>query len=93
MAKVVWMRDWWIPLYDRYGKTALLGRFFKLVKDNWPKDGKKYKGEMNVGQFTHFWSGAAKTDLKSLATSALGWEQEDEDALAQAKKDFPNITY
>jgi len=92
--QVYWLRDWWSPIYDKYGRTALLGRFFKLVAENWPKEsGNQYKGTMNVGQFVHFFSGAARTCLKEQAEFALGWEQEDEDSFQKAKEDFPNITY
>jgi len=48
---------------------------------------------MNVGQFVHFFSGAAEADLLDVAKNALGWEDEDDQSLAKAKRDFPGIRY
>jgi hypothetical protein len=49
---------------------------------------------MNMGEFVHFMSGAAGTNLSSMATAAFGagtgnWETQ----FQQARVNFPAITY
>jgi hypothetical protein len=48
---------------------------------------------MNWGEYIHFMSGAAGTDLKPLATTAFGWSDVREAQYQEAKKDFPAVTY
>jgi hypothetical protein len=48
---------------------------------------------MNMGEFVHFWSGAAGEDLVDLATDAFGWKAEWQSQLDQAKVDYPGIVY
>lgn len=50
-------------------------------------------GAMNWGEYVHFTSGAAGSDLKELAKAAFGWPPEWETQLEQAKQKFPQITY
>jgi hypothetical protein len=50
-------------------------------------------GAMNWGEYVHFTSGAAKKDLKALATTAFGWPSEWDAQLAAAKQKYPQITY
>jgi hypothetical protein len=94
-----WFRDWFYPIYNNHGGSAALNSFFHLLSKYFPKENRasfhrpEYTRRMNYGEFFHFWSGAAKTDLKALATNAFGWTTEFENEFKQAKIDFPNIKY
>ncbi|HSC89476.1 MAG TPA: hypothetical protein VLC09_19475 [Polyangiaceae bacterium] len=82
-----WFRDWFYPLWRDYGHVEVMANYFRLVAEHW--DG----GGMNVGEYVHFTSGAAGTDLKALATTAFGWSEAREAEYAQAKLDYPELTY
>lgn len=89
-----WFKNWFYPIYSKYGGTKVLTNFFQLLAENFPKDGNgTYTRSMNYGEFIHFWSGAAGTDLKTQATIAFTWPTTWETMYAQAKKDFPDIDY
>lgn len=88
-----WFKNWFYPIYSQYGGSATLNRFFELLSLYFPKNGNDYARQMNWGEFVHFWSGAAQTDLKPLATNAFGWTDDMEAQFNQARTDFPNITY
>jgi hypothetical protein len=47
---------------------------------------------MNMGEFVHFWSGAAGVNLKAQATTAFGWTSEYEAQFIAAQAAFP-FTY
>lgn len=100
-ANTYWFKDWFFPIYQKHGQRVVLQRFFELLAANFPKRdialGKEYTRGMNYGEFIHFWSGAAKADLKELALAAFG-EKDDKgkDWLPQleaAKIAFPAIKY
>ncbi|MGS2764306.1 hypothetical protein [Sinomicrobium sp. M5D2P9] len=90
-----WFKDWFYPIYSQYGEEIVLNGFFDLLAAHFPKtaDGKSYSRRMNWGEFIHFWSGAAGTDLKPLAQNAFGWSDEWENQLTEAKSTFHRITY
>ncbi len=90
-----WFRDWFYPIYEQYGETQVLNRYFTLLAQNFRKkpNGVDYDGAMNWGEFVHFWSGAAGVNLKSQATKAFGWSDEWEAQFQQAQADYPNVTY
>ncbi|MBT1706083.1 hypothetical protein [Chryseosolibacter indicus] len=96
-----WFRDWFYPIYKNHGGSKALNGFFELLAKHFPKvpdaenDNKNliYSRRMNYGEFVHFWSGAAGTNLKEQATLAFGWPAEWEAQFIQAQKDFPGITY
>ena len=90
-----WFKDWFYPLYSQYGESKTLSGFYNLLDAYFPKDatGKKFSRRMNMGEFIHFWSGAAKHDLQSLAEDAFGWNTEWQTQLDLAKKTFPDIKY
>lgn len=88
-----WFRDWFFPIYNQYGKTEVLASFFELLSIYFPKSGEDYARGLNFGEFVHFWSGAAKTDLSSLASDAFGWNDEWQAQLIQAREDFSSIVY
>lgn len=92
-AGTFWFRDWFYPVYDAYGESEVLNEFFHLLSLYFPKNGKSYARRMNMGEFVHFWSGAAGDDLVNLATDAFGWTAEWQSELDQAKIDYPNIVY
>jgi len=62
------------------------------MSEYFPKNGMRYSRDMNWGEFVHFWSGAAGTNLKTLATNAFGWPTAWENMFQQAQRDFP-FTY
>jgi hypothetical protein len=89
-----WFRDWFYPIYSNYGETQVLVNFFKLLSQHFPRDmNNRYTRSMNWGEFVHFFSGAAGTNLKALATTAFGWPIEWEAQFVKAQADFPGITY
>ncbi|WP_343523262.1 hypothetical protein [Pedobacter sp.] len=104
-AGTQWFKNWFLPIYENYGKTKVLNGFFTLLSLYFPKQaitvqGKNYQQytrKMNFGEFIHFWSGAAKADLAPLALAAFGSKDEKgadwAPMLAKAKTDFPNINY
>jgi hypothetical protein len=86
-----WFRDWYFPLWRDHGKTELLSKFFKLLAMYFPKNGKRYMGNLNFGQYVHFMCGAAAFDCHDQAVMAFGnaWEAD----YQRARTQFPMITY
>jgi hypothetical protein len=83
-----WSRHWFLPIYQNYGQKKVLVNFFKLIGEHFPENRK-----LNMGEFVHFFSGAANADLKSYAITTFTWPDTYENELIQAKKEFPMITY
>jgi hypothetical protein len=93
-ANTQWFKNWFYPIYNQYGGSVVLNKFFKLLAAHFPKDAnKQYTRDLNWGEFIHFWSGAAGVNLKPLATNAFGWPAEWEVLFNQAKIDFPGVVY
>jgi hypothetical protein len=93
-ANTQWFKNWFYPIYNQYGGSAVLNKFFKLVAAHFPKNGnKQFTRDMNWGEFIHFWSGAAGVNLKPLATTAFGWPADRETLFNNARAEFPGITY
>ena len=90
-----WFKDWFYPLYSQHGESEVLNGFFDLLALHFPKtaDGKAFSRRMNMGEFVHFWSGAAGAGLQPLAEDAFGWPSEWQDELTQAQIDFSDIDY
>ena len=86
-----WFRDWFYPIYHQYGEGDLLERYFTLMAEHYQKTNNdiQYIGNMNVGELVHFFSGAACTDLKQIATNAFGWNAEFESQYNAAKIKYP----
>ena len=82
-----WFRDWFHPLWRDHGGAQVMVKFFQLLSDHY--DG----GGMSWGEYVHFTSGAAGTDLQALATTAFGWPDEWQEQLEQARADYPEVTY
>lgn len=100
-AGTQWFRNWFYPIYRDHGGKEALNGFFVMLSLHFPQKtislGKEYTRDMNLGEFVHFWSGAAKTDLKQLALDAFGPKDEQgNDWVPQfetAQTQFPGITY
>jgi hypothetical protein len=91
-----WFRDWFYPLWRDHGHAAVMVKFFGLLAQHFPKRGTKpvsYARDLNMGEFVHFMSGAAGTDLKAQATTAFGWPATSEAQLTKARSDFAMIVY
>ncbi|MCC4228704.1 discoidin domain-containing protein [Zunongwangia profunda] len=91
----MWFRNWFYPIYSNYGEAALLNNFYDLLADYFPTNSAKnrFSRRMNMGEFIHFWSGAANHDLKEQATIAFGWSSIYEEQLTKAREDFPELDY
>jgi hypothetical protein len=88
-----WFRDWFYPLWRDHGHAQVMVSFFKLLSMHFPKSGTNYMRNLNMGEFVHFMSGAAGTNLKDLATTAFGWSPTTEMQFTQARTTFSAITY
>lgn len=92
-----WFIDWFYPIWNQHGKGALLGKYFKVLADNYPRTGNKFSRtkEMNLGEFVHFWSGAAGANLEAQARTAFKsyWNAEVEAMFKNAQEDFPGVKY
>jgi hypothetical protein len=93
VAKTHWFRDWFYPIWRDDGGAPVMARFFASLAANFPSDGQRYARDLNWGEFVHFMSGAAHRDLRPLATTAFGWPPAWDALYAQARVDFPQITY
>jgi len=91
-AGTYWFRDWFYPVYNQYGENRVLNEFFTLLSKHFPKNGQAYARGMNIGEFVHFYSGAAGVNLKAQATKAFGWTPEMESQFIAARLEFA-ITY
>jgi hypothetical protein len=92
-ANTFWFRDWFYPIWRDYGHGAVLARYFQLLATYFHQYNGAYARDLNWGEFVHFWSGAAGVNLKPLATAAFGWPADWEQQFAQARLDFPGVTY
>ncbi|UJH90672.1 hypothetical protein LZ575_18165 [Antarcticibacterium sp. 1MA-6-2] len=90
-----WFKDWFYPVYTQYGESKVLNNFYDLLAEHFPKNnqGTAFSRRMDMGEFVHFWSGAAGEDLQPLAKEAFGWPTEWENQLTKAKETFPQIQY
>jgi hypothetical protein len=82
-----WFRDWFHPLWRDHGGARFMARFFQLLHEHYRGGG------MNWGEYVHFSSGAAGTDLKALATEAFGWPAQREQEWLDAREEFPAVVY
>jgi hypothetical protein len=88
-----WFRDFFYPLWRDRGHAQVMVNFYKLIGAYFPTDGATYARGLNWGEFVHFMSGAAGTDLKPMATKAFGWPADWEAQYQRARVDFPQIRY
>lgn len=93
-AGTYWFKNWYYPIYSNYGEKQVLNRYFQLLAQHYPKNSSgQYTRNMNMGEYVHFMSGAAKADLKSRAVTAFGWPSEFESQYQAARREFPQVTY
>ncbi|CAM5567178.1 discoidin domain-containing protein [Streptomyces fumanus] len=92
-AGTAWFKNWFFPIWRDHGRGKVLNAFFTLQSAHFAQHNGVYVRDMNMGEFVHFWSGAAGVDLKARATTAFGWPSEYEAQLRQARLDYPDITY
>jgi hypothetical protein len=88
-----WFRDWFFPIWRDDGGARVMARFFAQLAASFPNDGVSYTRAMNWGELVHFMSAAAGRDLRPLATTAFGWPADWDALYAQARVDFPQLTY
>lgn len=91
-AGTQWFKNWFYPIYTRADSGAALNRYFTLLAQYFPQHNGGYTRDLNMGEFIHFWSGAAQVNLKGLADTAFGWTENFEMQFVQAQIDFP-FTY
>ncbi|PWV54292.1 putative secreted protein (Por secretion system target) [Chitinophaga sp. S165] len=87
-----WFKNWFYPIYDRADSSAALNRYFDLLAQYFPQHNGEYTRDLNLGEFVHFWSGAAQFSLEAQADTAFGWSKDLEMQFKQAQIDFP-FTY
>ncbi|SEW07393.1 Por secretion system C-terminal sorting domain-containing protein [Chitinophaga sp. YR573] len=87
-----WFKNWFYPIYTHADSSAALNRFFVLLSQYFPQHNGEYTRDLNMGEFIHFWSGAAQYNLKAQADTAFGWNSTYEQQFKQAQIDFP-FTY
>ncbi|WP_255992307.1 carbohydrate-binding protein [Chitinolyticbacter albus] len=92
-AGTYWFRDWFYPLWRDHGRAQVMAKYFQLLGQHFPNNGRDFTRDLNWGEYVHFMSGAAGMDLKAMATHAFGWPAERETQFQQAKRDFPNVRY
>jgi hypothetical protein len=93
VAGTHWFRDWFYPLWRDHGHAQVMVRYFQLLAQYFPKNGNSYARDLNWGEYIHFMSGAANTNLKSLATKAFSWPSDWEQQFNKARSDFPKVQY
>ncbi len=92
-ANTHWFRDWFYPMWRDYGHAQVMVNYFNLLGQYYPTNGQQFQRNLNWGEYIHFMSGAAKTDLRPLARKAFQWQAAWDAQYAQAKRDFPAIQY
>jgi hypothetical protein len=68
-------------------------RYFQLLSQYFPKTGSNYSRDLNWGEFVHFMSGAAQTNLKAQANTAFGPNFPTDAEFNAARTAFAQITY
>lgn len=92
-ADTHWFRDWFYPIWKNHGKSQVLANYFELLASHFPHEDGSYTRDLNWGEFIHFWSGAAETNLKPLAQDAFGWPEKWETQYQNARQEFDEISY
>jgi hypothetical protein len=91
--KSFWFRDFFRPLWKTYGKGAVMARYFKILGENFPRDGERLSGDLTLGGFIAYLSKAAGADLRPLATTAFGWGDQNEADFARAREEHPALVF
>jgi|GEM_PF-3618034 len=88
-----WYAEWLYPTYRDFGGDKLFQRFFALLGEHYFQRDGELQGDGNLGEYIHFWSGAAGTDCTPYAKAAFGWRDEWEFQLLEARNRYPGVTY
>ena len=88
-----WFRDWFYPLWRDHGHVEVMANYFRLLSQHYNKRGHNYDGDLNWGEYIHFMSGAAGTNLKAQATTAFGWPDDREAEFVAAQAKYPGVSY
>jgi len=100
--KYLFFRDWFHPIYAKYGGMKLFDRYFTLLSKHFPKHeitvagekkAKQYARRATFGEVLHFFSAAARADLRAQYTICFGWDDKMEIERKRARKDFPMLKY
>jgi hypothetical protein len=86
-----WFKNWFYPIYHQYGEGAVLARYFKELSDN-----AHFRSQgLNLGEFVHFFSGAAGANLSAQAKIAFGtaWDDTAKAQFKKAQEIYPNVRY
>jgi uncharacterized surface protein with fasciclin (FAS1) repeats len=84
---VRWFTEWFHPIYNQHGGVKLLYKYFQILRANYPRNGNRIErsADMNLGEFVHFYSGAAGVDLSTQAAIAFNpvlgadhWQDKDD---------------
>jgi len=95
-------RDWFYPIYARYGGVAVFNRYFTFLSKHFPKKDivgsrsvveREYARRATFGEVLHFFSAAANADLREQYKRAFGWDEKIESQWKAARKDFPDLKY
>ncbi len=89
-ASTQWFKNWFYPIWGQYGHGKVLARYFELISKNVDMNRDQ---NLNMGEFVHFFSGAAGVNLKAQATIAFGWDDTREQQFKQAQQDYPGVKY
>jgi hypothetical protein len=90
-------RDWFYPIYSKYGGAKVFDKYFALLSQCFPKmdievangkTAKEYARRATFGEVLHFMSGAAGVNLKTQYTKAFGWDAKIAGEFSKAQRDF-----
>lgn len=91
-----WFKNWFYPIYTNHGGVKLLNNYFETLAKHFPRGQNAWQyvdRPVNLGEFVHFFSGAAGKDLLYQAKIAFKWDDDAQRELDQAKVDFPDVQY
>ncbi|MBS1718901.1 MAG: hypothetical protein JST35_00470 [Armatimonadetes bacterium] len=95
-------RDWFYPIYQNHGGIETFNRYFDLLAKYFPKreitvgGGAKaltYARRATFGEVLHFFSAAARFDLREQYAKAFGWGPKIQEEWNKARTDFPALKY
>jgi len=88
-----WFRDWFYPIWRDHGHAQLFAKYLALLQAYYPAGADMWMPTMTYGEYFHFMSGAAGTDLTPLAKEGFELPPGFEAELARAKQAYPDIRY
>lgn len=93
VAGTNWFQDWLLPIYENYNGIGIFSNFFSTIAEFYPTNGGSYVSDFTVGEFIHFWSGAAGDDLQPMFEEAFGWNDTWAQELVIAQAKYPDLPY